>query len=122
MGYTAVGRVQAVGSKVKGFAKGDRVICGGSHATHWLVIPSKVSEMVGAFRDYMIEKIPDNLVDDRLAMAQELGATHIIDAGKEDVVATIRALTEIPGVGGAHWPTSNRAAAQRYAAKKSVTS
>src|SRR3712207_2302085 len=37
MGYTTVGRVQAVGSEITNFAVGDRVLCGGSHATHWLV-------------------------------------------------------------------------------------
>jgi threonine dehydrogenase-like Zn-dependent dehydrogenase len=154
MGYTAVGCVQAVGSEITNFAVGDRVLCGGSHATHWLVTPSKVNNLVAGFRDYMIEKIPDHvtdaeaafailgdvalhgvrkaalqigesvavhglgvignlavqlcrlsgaypvigvdLVEERLALAQELGATHTIHAGEQDVVAVIRELTEIP--------------------------
>lgn len=154
MGYTAVGRVEAVGSQITDWAVGDRVLVGGSHASHWLVTPSKVNELVGGFRDYMIEKIPDgvtdaeaafailgdvalhgirkaalqlgesvavhglgvvgniaiqlcrlsgahpvigiDVVEERLAFAQELGATHIIHAGEQDVAATIRSLTELP--------------------------
>ena len=37
-----------------------------------------------------------DLVEERLALARELGASHTIHAGEEDVVAAIRGCTELP--------------------------
>jgi 2-desacetyl-2-hydroxyethyl bacteriochlorophyllide A dehydrogenase len=39
LGYTTVGRVQAVGPGVEGFAAGDRVVAWGPHGSHWLATP-----------------------------------------------------------------------------------
>lgn len=154
LGYTAVGHVEAVGENVTDYAVGDRVICNGNHASHWLVTLSAANDDASIPQQYYIDKLPDaideleacfailgdvalhgvrlaqfqigesvaihglgvigllavqlcklsgahpviglDLVDARLDMAQQLGADHVIHAGRQDPVAAIRLLTEIP--------------------------
>jgi threonine dehydrogenase-like Zn-dependent dehydrogenase len=154
LGYTAVGRVAAVGANVTDYAVGDRVICNGNHASHWLVTPAAARDDASIPQQYYIDKLPDgiddveacfailgdvalhgvrlaqlqigesvavhglgvigqlavqlcrisgahpvlglDLVTDRLNLARELGADQVIHAGRQDPVAAIRLLTEIP--------------------------
>ncbi|MBV7332060.1 zinc-binding alcohol dehydrogenase [Chloroflexi bacterium TSY] len=154
LGYTFIGHVEAIGKEIHDFSVGDRVICGGNHASHWLVTPSRAQEHAAIPQQYHIEKLPDevsdregcfcilgdvalhgvrlaqlqigesvvihglgvvgllalqlcrlsgvspligvDLVEERLALAQQLGASHTINASNEDVIATIRDLTELP--------------------------
>ncbi|MBI1295032.1 zinc-binding dehydrogenase [bacterium] len=154
LGYTAIGVVDAVGRDVDGFAEGDRVLCGGNHATHWLVTPAAAQNEAAIPQEYRIEKLPPeltdeaaafcvlgdvalhgvrkaqiqigesvavhglgvigqitvqlcrlsgaypvigvDLVDERMALARQSGASHTVDAAQEDVVAQIRSLTQRP--------------------------
>ncbi|HEY2592703.1 MAG TPA: zinc-binding alcohol dehydrogenase [Chloroflexota bacterium] len=74
LGYTSVGVVDAVGSEVRGFAPGDRVLGGGPHASHWLVRQaapeSEASDLL---------QVPDE-VDDAAAAFAVLGdvALHAV--------------------------------------------
>ena len=154
MGYTAIGVVDAVGKEVDQVAVGDRVICSGNHATHWLVTPEFEASDVGIPQEYNIQKLPADLSDieiafsvlgdvalhgvrraqiqigesvavhglgvvgllalqfcrlvgayplfgvdlvqERLTIARQLGASHLVNAGRQDVVAEIRAHTQLP--------------------------
>lgn len=152
LGYTAVGTVEAVGERVTGYRVGERVICNGNHASHWLVTPISAADGASIPQQYYIDRLPDavddleacfailgdvaihgvrlaqlqigesvavhglgaigllavqlsrlsgahpvvgvDLVESRLALAQELGAAHVVHAGEQDAVAEIRRLTE----------------------------
>ena len=154
LGYTAIGVVEAVGSEVDQVAVGDRVLCSGNHASHWLVTPEFAANEVAISQEYRVEKLPDDLsdvevafcvlgdialhgvrraqiqigesvavhglgavgllalqlcrlvgaypllgvdlVEERLNLARQLGASHLVDAGRQDVVAEIRAQTQLP--------------------------
>jgi threonine dehydrogenase-like Zn-dependent dehydrogenase len=63
LGYTAIGRVAAVGAAVKGWEVGERVLCGGNHASHWLVTPRLGESPESIPQQYMLERIPDTLDD-----------------------------------------------------------
>ncbi len=155
LGYTTVGRVCARGAAVTEWEVGDRVLCFGSHGSHWTV----TLEGDGAGGDLipnqnLVERAPETLADTevafavlgdvalhgvrraeiqigesvavhglgtvgllvlqlarragaypvigvdvadaRLALAQELGASHVINATREDTVTTIHDLTRLP--------------------------
>ncbi len=154
MGYTAIGVVDAIGREIEGFAEGERVLCSGNHASHWLVTPSAAQNEAAIPQEYRIEKLPDDLadevsafcilgdialhgvrraqiqigesvaihglgvigqitvqlcrlsgaypligvdlVDERMALAQQMGASHTVNAAQEEVVAAIRSLTQRP--------------------------
>ncbi|MCB0116069.1 MAG: zinc-binding alcohol dehydrogenase [Caldilineaceae bacterium] len=154
MGYTAIGVIDAVGRDIEGFAEGERVLCGGNHATHWLVTPGAARNEAAIPQEYRLEKLPPglsdeaaafcvlgdvalhgvrraqiqigeaaaihglgvigqiaaqlcrlsgaypvigvDLVDARMALARQLGASHTIDAAQQDVAAEIRSLTQRP--------------------------
>ncbi len=154
LGYTAVSEVVAVGAEVTAYAPGDRVLCSGNHASHWLITPAAKANEASIPQQYYIEKVPAevsdveacfamlgdvalhgvrlaqlqigesvaihglgvvglltlqlcqlsgahpligvDLVADRLAQAKALGADLVIDAGHEDVVATIHEQTTLP--------------------------
>ena len=55
IGYMTAGRVIAAGAEVEGFSVGDRVVTGGSHASHTIVDIGAVSA---------INHIPDSVSDD----------------------------------------------------------
>jgi threonine dehydrogenase-like Zn-dependent dehydrogenase len=63
LGYTALGTVAEVGSDVTGWQVGDRVLCGGNHATHWLVTPRMASLPEAVPQQFMLERLPDDLDD-----------------------------------------------------------
>jgi threonine dehydrogenase-like Zn-dependent dehydrogenase len=63
MGYTALGRVAAVGSEITEWKVGDRVLCGGNHGTHWLVTPRLAQSPAGVPQQFMLERLPDDLDD-----------------------------------------------------------
>ena len=154
LGYTAIGVVEAVGNEIDQVAVGDRVICSGNHATHWLVTPESAANDVAISQEYNLQKLPDDLsdvevafcvlgdialhgvrraqieigesvavhglgavglmalqlcrlvgayplfgvdmVEERLNLARQLGASHLVDAGRQDVVAEIRTHTQLP--------------------------
>ena len=154
LGYTAIGLVEAVGSEIDQVAVGDRVLCSGNHATHWLVTPELEANDVAIPQQYRVEKLPEDLTDvevafcvlgdvalhgvrraqiqigesvavhglgvvglmalqlcrlvgahpligvdlveERLDLARQLGASHVVDAGSQDVIAEIHALTQLP--------------------------
>ena len=154
LGYTTVGRVEAVGEGIVDFEPGDRVLCAGNHGTHWLVTPGDASTLFALPGMYMIDKLPEgvtdpeacfavmgdislhgirraemqigesvavhglgvigllavqlarwsgahpiigvDLVEERMTLGKELGATHVINATQEDVAETIHALTGLP--------------------------
>ena len=153
LGYTTVGRVEAVGEGIEDFEPSDRVLCGGNHGSHWLVTPADALQL-SPDPDPMIEKLPEgvsdpeacfavmgdislhgirrgqiqigesvtvhglgvvgllavqlarwsgaypiigvDLVEERMTLGKELGATHVINATQEDVAETIHALTGLP--------------------------
>jgi 2-desacetyl-2-hydroxyethyl bacteriochlorophyllide A dehydrogenase len=61
LGYMAVGRVQAIGDGVTGYAPGDRVITSGIHGSHWLVTPNDPAAT--PMRRY-IDHLPEHVSDD----------------------------------------------------------
>jgi threonine dehydrogenase-like Zn-dependent dehydrogenase len=63
IGYTALGRVAAIGAGISDFAIGDRVLCSGNHSTHWLVTPADALSPVGIPQQFSIEKIEEQLSD-----------------------------------------------------------
>lgn len=67
LGYTALGTVAAIGSEVSGWQVGDRVLCGGNHATHWLVTPKLVNSPEAVPQQFMLERLPDDLNDAQAA-------------------------------------------------------
>jgi len=67
LGYTAIGVVEAAGSEIKKVAVGDRVLCSGNHATHWLVTPELEASEVVIPQQYNVQKLPDDLTDVEIA-------------------------------------------------------
>ena len=67
LGYTALGSVLAVGSAVSEWQVGDRVLCGGNHASHWLLTPSLAQSPAAIPQQFMIERLPDDLTDEQAA-------------------------------------------------------
>jgi len=63
LGYTAVGEVATVGEGVTDFAPGDRVLCNGNHASHWLITPAAKQEEASIPQQYYIERIPAAVSD-----------------------------------------------------------
>ena len=158
LGYTAIGVVEAVGNEIDSLIVGDRVICSGNHASHWLVTPAFKAKEVAIAQQFRINKVPDDLSDveiafsvlgdialhgvrraqiqigesaavhglgvvgllalqlcrlvgayplfgvdmvkERLELAGQLGASHLIDVDSQDVVNEIRANTQLPW----RWP------------------
>ena len=154
LGYTAIGVVEAVGSEIDQVAVGDRVLCSGNHATHWLVTPELKAGEVAIPQQYSVQKLPDDLTDieiafcvlgdialhgvrraqiqigesvavhglgvvglmalqlcrlvgahpligvdmveERLELARKLGASHLVNAGSQDVVEEIQTCTQLP--------------------------
>ncbi len=154
LGYTAIGVVEAVGSEINQFDVGDRVLCAGNHASHWLATPELQTSEVVVMQEFRVERLPDDLtdiqaafcvlgdialhgvrraqiqigesvaihglgvvgllalqlsrlvgaypligvdmVDERLEVAGRLGASHLVNASSQDVIAEIRAHTELP--------------------------
>lgn len=154
LGYTAIGTVEAVGGEIAQVAVGDRVLCAGNHASHWLATPEMQAGEVSIMQEFRVEKLPDDLsdiqaafcvlgdialhgvrraqiqigesvavhglgvvglmalqlsrlvgaypligvdvVEERLEVARRLGASHIVDASRRDVVADVRAHTQLP--------------------------
>ena len=142
IGYMTAGRVIAAGAEVEGFSVGDRVVTGGSHASHTIVdigavsainhIPDSVSDNIAGFaalgevalhgvRRACIQidqsvvvfgmgmvgqlvmqfarlsgayPIVAVLIDARLAKAEKGGATHIINASRQDVVRRVKEITQ----------------------------
>jgi threonine dehydrogenase-like Zn-dependent dehydrogenase len=146
IGYMTSGLVLAVGSKVKDYAVGDRVVTTAGHASHVLVdvtptatiehIPDGVADEVAGFialgdvalhgvrrARLQIDQsvaifgmgivgqlvlqfarisgayplIAIDLVDERLELAKKSGATHVINAGREDVIARVKEITNGAG-------------------------
>jgi len=146
IGYMTSGIVLAAGSKVQGFAPGDRVVTSAGHASHVLVdvapnaalehIPDGVTDEVAGFialgdvalhgvrrAKLQIDQsvaifgmgivgqlvlqfarlsgayplIAIDLVDERLELAKQSGATHVINPAREDVVARVKAITRGAG-------------------------
>ena len=153
-GYTAIGEVEAVGKEIDQVAVGDRVLCGGNHASHWMVTPELKANEVAIPQEYRVEKLPADLsdvevafcvlgdvalhgvrraqiqigesvavhglgvvgllalqlcrlvgaypligvdmVEERLALSGQLGASHLVDPSCKDVVAEIHAHTQLP--------------------------
>lgn len=154
LGYTAIGRVAAVGREIRDYAVGDYVLCSGNHGTHWLVTPGKALAYDTVPQEYNIEKLPEgipettaafcvlgdvalhgvrlgqiqigesvaihglgvigllavqlcrlsgaypviglDLVEERLALARRLGASHTIDVRAQEPAPAIHALTRLP--------------------------
>lgn len=154
LGYTAIGEVEQIGSRITDWQVGERVLCGGNHATHWLVTPSKAGEETAIPQEFRIERLPPGLSDveaafcvlgdvalhgvrraqiqlgesaaihglgvvglmalqlcrlagaypligadldeERLALARQMGASHTVNAGSQDVVDEIRSVTQLP--------------------------
>lgn len=154
LGYTAIGVVEAVGSEIDQVAVGDRVLCAGNHASHWLVTPELEANETAIPEQFRVQKLPEDLSDveiafcvlgdvalhgvrraqiqlgesvavhglgvvglmalqlcrlvgahpligvdlvaERLDLATQLGASHVVDAAKQDVVAGIHACTQLP--------------------------
>ena len=63
LGYTALGTVAEVGSEVKGWQVGDRVLCGGNHGSHWLVTPKLAESPEAVPQQFMLERLPGDLDD-----------------------------------------------------------
>ncbi len=146
IGYMAAGRIIAVGSAVRGFHVGQRVITTSPHASLARVdvapgaaidvIPDRVEDEVAGFAilgdvalhgvrraalqiDQSVAvfglgivgqlvlqlatlsgahpRIAIDLLDERLALAKQSGATHVINAAREDVVARVREITSGAG-------------------------
>ncbi|MEP7199228.1 MAG: zinc-binding dehydrogenase, partial [Chloroflexota bacterium] len=147
IGYMTVGRIAAIGDGVTGYTVGERVVTGGTHASHHLVdlsnpnapierVPDNVSDDVAGFAalgdvalhgvrraSLQIDEsvavfgmgivgqltlqlarlsgahplIAVDLFDSRLDKAKQSGATHIVNASRDDPVQAIRAITH--GVG-----------------------
>lgn len=154
LGYTALGRIEKIGSEVTGWQVGDRVLCGGNHGSHWLVTPRLSQSPEAVPQQFMLERLPDDLEDAhaafcvlgdiaihgirraqiqigesvavhglgvigllavqlarisgaypvigldmvpaRLALAKQLGASHVVNVAEQDTVASIRELTKNP--------------------------
>lgn len=146
IGYMAVGRVTAVGSRVEGFRVGDRVTASAPHAQHVAVdagpssslelVPEgvadecagfvalgdvalhsvrraavQIDQSVAVFGMGMVGQmvlqfariagayplIAIDLEDERLEMAKQSGATHFINAARENVIERVRAITRGAG-------------------------
>lgn len=69
LGYTAVGAVAAVGAGVTDYAPGDRVLCNGNHASHWLITPAAKADEASIPQQYYIERIPDGVSDTEACFA-----------------------------------------------------
>lgn len=142
IGYMTSGLVLAVGSRVRGFGVGDRVVTSTAHASHALIevtpttnlehIPDGVTDEAAGFialgdvalhgvrrARLQIDQsvaifglgivgqlvlqfarisgahplIAIDLVDERLALAKKSGATHVINAAREDVAARVKEIT-----------------------------
>ena len=65
MGYTTVGRVQAIGDGVQGFAVGDRAMAWGPHGSHWLAQPDPE---LGHLRT--VQRIEHDVTDEQAAFAR----------------------------------------------------
>ena len=65
MGYTTVGRVQATGAGVQGFAEGDRVMAWGPHGSHWLAKPDPELGHLNT-----VQRIEYDLTDEQAAFAR----------------------------------------------------
>jgi threonine dehydrogenase-like Zn-dependent dehydrogenase len=63
LGYTAVGEVAAVGEGVTDFVPGDRVLCNGNHASHWLITPAAKADEASIPQQYYIERVPAGISD-----------------------------------------------------------
>lgn len=63
LGYTAVGEVAAVGAGVTDFVPGDRVLCNGNHASHWLITPAAKLDEASIPQQYYIERVPAGVSD-----------------------------------------------------------
>ena len=63
-----------------------------------------------------------DLVEERLNLARQLGASHLVDAGSQDVVEEIHSHTSCLGAGAAHFPTCRRAAAPKSSSTAPPTS
>ena len=69
IGYTAIGQVAEIGAGITDFAPGERVLCSGNHASHWLVTPGAALSPVGIPQQFTIEKIPAGLSDVQAAFS-----------------------------------------------------
>ncbi len=67
LGYTAIGVVEAVGKEIDKVSVGDRVLCGGNHASHWLVTPGDEANEAAIPQEYLVEKLPADLSDVEVA-------------------------------------------------------
>lgn len=143
IGYMTAGRIIAAGAEVDGFAVGDRVFTGGSHASHTILdigptsvinhIPVSVSDDTAGFAALgevalhgvrraciQIEQsvvvfgagmvgqlvmqfarlsgaypiVAVDLIDGRLAKAEHSGATQTINATRQDVVRSVKEITQ----------------------------
>ena len=65
LGYTTVGRVQAVGDGVEEFAVGDRVMAWGPHGSHWLA--SRGPDFDGTMP---VQHVEYDLTDEQAAFAR----------------------------------------------------
>ena len=143
IGYMTVGRVAAIGTGVIEVALGERILCGGNHASHYLLdlgnpnawfekVPDNVPDAEAGFAvlgDVALHGvrraglqldgsvavfgmgivgqltlqlarlcgayplIAIDLFDSRLDKAKLSGASHVINAGRENAVERIRAIT-----------------------------
>jgi 2-desacetyl-2-hydroxyethyl bacteriochlorophyllide A dehydrogenase len=145
LGYTAVGRVQAIGDGVADYAVGDSVLAWGPHSSHWIATRGpdfdntmplqhvendltdeqaafcrlgdvalhgvrraelQLDESVAVFGQGVVGQlvmalcrisgahpvIAVDLDEARLEMARINGATHLVNAGKENAVEAIKAI------------------------------
>lgn len=69
LGYTAVGEVAAIGEQVTDYKVGDRVLCNGNHASHWLISPDAKADDASIPQQYYIEPIPEDVRDTEACFA-----------------------------------------------------
>lgn len=142
IGYMTAGRIVTAGAGVEGFAVGDRVVTGGSHASHTLLditSTSVINLISGSVRDdeagfaalgevalHGVRRagieidhsvvvfgmgivgqlvmqfarlsgahplVAVDLVDSRLEKAEKSGATHVINASRQDVVHCVKEIS-----------------------------